>query len=275
MAARIGTEREAIGLAPVSATREGGRLLQRPAVLRLLSIVLFALIWEIAGRIPVSFAFPTFLDTLRAFLEMMADGSLPRAYLSTLQPLILGIVLSAFLGIGLGTLCGLWRPGEWMVIPVFIVLQAAPVAALIPLVTFIYGIGITAKTLAVMILALPVIVLNSYKAVRNVNASLLAMCRSFLGSRRQEIVKIIFPDASPVIFAGLRLGVAAGFVGVVLAELLITPTGIGDLITFHRSRADYAEMYATIASIIALSTATLIALQRLEVRVFRPERRGA
>ena len=58
------------------------------------------------------------------------------------------------------------------------------------------------------------------------------MCRSFLGTRRQEIVKIILPDASPVIFAGLRLGVAAGFIGVVLAELLITPTGIGDLITY-------------------------------------------
>jgi NitT/TauT family transport system permease protein len=111
--------------------------------------------------------------------------------------------------------------------------------------------------------------------VRNVNASLIVMCRSFLGSRRQEIVKVILPDASPVVFAGLRLGVAAGFVGVVLAELLITPTGIGDLITFHRSRADYAEMYATIASIIALSTVTLVGLQWVEVRIFRPEKKGS
>ena len=91
----------------------------------------------------------------------------------------------------------------------------------------------------------------------------------------RQIAKIILPDASPVIFAGLRLGVAAGFVGVVLAELLITPTGIGDLITYHRSRANYAEMYATIASIIALSTLTLVALQWIETRVFRPEKRGA
>ena len=86
--------------------------------------------------------------------------------------------------------------------------------------------------------------------------------------------RIILPDASPVIFAGLRLGVAAGFVGVVLAELLITPTGIGDLITFHRSRANYAAMYATIASIIALSTLTLVALQWIEIRGFRPEKSG-
>ena len=151
-------------------------------MLRLLSFLLFAATWEIAGRVPVSFAFPTFLDTATAFFGLIADGSLPAAYLSTLQPLVLGVVLSALLGVGVGTLCGLWRAGEFMLIPVFVVLQAAPVAAFIPLVTFVYGIGLTAKTLAVMILALPVIVLNTYKAVRNVNGSLLLMCRSFLGT---------------------------------------------------------------------------------------------
>lgn len=265
---------EAVSLAAPSRSAQAGRLIERPIVLRLLSIALFAAIWQIAGLIPVSFAFPTFSDTMIAFVSMMADGSLPTAYVSTLQPLILGVVLSAFVGVGIGTLCGLWRPGEWLLVPVFIVLQAAPVAAFIPLVTFIYGIGMTAKTLAVIILALPVIVLNTYKAVRNVNESLLTMSRSFMGTRWQEVIKIVLPDASPVIFAGLRLGVAAGFVGVVLAELLITPTGIGDLITFARSRADYAGMYATIASVIALSTVTLVALQWIEVRVFRPEKRG-
>ena len=55
--------------------------------------------------------------------------------------------------------------------------------------------------------------------------------------------------------AGERLGVAAGFIGVILAELLITPTGVGDLITYHRSVAEYAEMYAAIFSIIVFSAA--------------------
>jgi ABC-type nitrate/sulfonate/bicarbonate transport system permease component len=262
------------GLASLSADGATGAWWDRPILLRLVSIALFAGIWEIAGRIPVSFAFPTFSATMVAFFELIADGSMASAYFSTLQPLVLGVVLSAFLGVGLGTICGLSRSCEWLAIPVFIVLQAAPVAALIPLITFVYGIGMTAKTLAVMILALPIIVLNSYKAVRNANESLLVMCRSFLATRWQTVSKIILPDASPVIFAGLRLGVSAGFVGVVLAELLITPTGIGDLITFHRSRADYAEMYAAIGSIIALSTLTLVFLQWVEVRVFRPEKRG-
>ena len=144
MAFGVGTEGE-LGLAPPVRREEIRRFSWRPIVLRLLSVVVLAAIWEIAGRIPVSFAFPTFSSTAIAFVDLIADGSLPMAYVSTLQPLLLGIVLSTLLGVGIGTLCGLSRSGEWLLVPVFIVLQAAPVAAFIPLVTFIYGIGMTAK----------------------------------------------------------------------------------------------------------------------------------
>jgi ABC-type nitrate/sulfonate/bicarbonate transport system, permease component len=237
------------------------------------SLGLFFAAWEIAGRVPISYAFPTFLETAAAFVEMLLDGSLIRSYLITLQPLVLGVAISAVLGVGLGIVMGLSNKAEWFLAPVFIVLQAAPMAALIPLVTFVYGIGLVAKTLAVILLALPVIVLNSYKAVRHVNPSLVDMCRSFQGTRMQQIVKIVVPDATPVLFAGLRLGVAAGFIGVILAELLITPTGIGDLITYYRSVAEYGHMYAAIASIIAVSTLTLAGLQHVELRYLRPEKR--
>jgi len=275
MSDEISSGRGAVSLAPLVPARSlAARVADSPVTWRIISFALFALAWEIAGRIPISFAFPTFSDTVQALVAMLLDGSMPRAYVSTLQPLALGLFISATLGVGLGISFGLSRTGEWLGVPIFIVLQAAPVAALIPLVTFVYGIGLTAKTLAVVILALPVIVLNSYKAVRNVNESLLLMCRAFLGNQRQEVLKIVLPDASPVIFAGLRLGIAAGFIGVVLAELLITPTGIGDLITYHRSIADYPEMYAAIASIIVRSTLTLVVLQWVEVRFLRPEKTG-
>jgi NitT/TauT family transport system permease protein len=241
---------------------------------QLASLALFFLAWEVAGRIPINAAFPTFSETFVALVAMIHDGSLASAYLSTLQPLLLGLAISAVAGVTLGVCMGLMRWAEWTLAPVFIVLQAAPMAALIPLLTFVYGIGLVAKTLAVMLLALPVIALNGYKAVAHANPSLVDMCRSFQGTRRQQILTIIIPDASPVIFAGLRLGVAAGFIGVVLAELLITPTGIGDLITYHRSVANYAEMYASVVSIILLSAGTLAGLEAFETRVLRPEKRG-
>ena len=241
---------------------------------RLASVAVVALAWEIAGRVPISFAFPTFSATMVAMAGLVASGELPRAYLSTLQPLAIGLVISASAGVTIGVAMGLSRRLEWLAAPLFTVMQAAPMAAVIPLITFVYGIGLTSKVIAVCIMAMPVIVLNSFGAVRHASPSLIQMCQVFLGSRWQQVRKVIIPSAAPVIFAGLRLGVAAGFIGVVLAELLITPTGIGDLITYYRSMAGYAEMYAAILSIILFAAVTVELLGGLETRLFRPERRG-
>jgi ABC-type nitrate/sulfonate/bicarbonate transport system permease component len=242
---------------------------------QLISFGLFFGLWELAGRWPISLAFPPFSETFLALLRMVADGSLLRAYLSTLQPLLIGILICGVAGICFGIGMGLSRAMEWFSLPIFIILQAAPMAAIIPLITYMYGIGLTSKVLAVVVLAAPVVVMNSYKGIRNTNPSLIEMCRSFLGTKQQEIIKIILPHAAALIFAGLRLGLAMGFIGIVIAELLITPTGIGDLISYHSSVAGYAEMFAAIASIVVLAALTIYALERLERKLFPPEMRGA
>lgn len=255
--------------------QDSARLAQRRFVWQLLSFLLFFGLWELAGRWPISLAFPPFSNTLVALLRMTADGSLAKAYLSTLQPLIIGIALCGIAGIGFGIAMGLSRTVEWFTLPVVIILQAAPMAAIIPLITYIYGIGLTAKVLAVVFLAAPVVVMNSYKGIRNTNPSLIQMCRSFLGTRHQEVIKVVLPHAGALIFAGLRLGLAMGFIGIVIAELLITPTGIGDLITYHSSVADYPEMFAAIASIIMIAAIAIHLLERVEQKLFPPEIRGS
>lgn len=251
------------------------RLGRLSAVWKLASLALFFGAWEIAGRSGFNFAFPSFSETFLALVELLADGSMGAAYLKTLEPLAIGLAFSLGVGISAGVAMGLRRDVEWFSLPVFIVMQAAPMAALIPLVTFVYGIGLTAKVLAVVILAMPVIAINSYKAVRNVPPSLVSMCRSFMGSRRQVLLRVVLPAASPMMFAGIRLGVAEGFSGVVLAELLITPTGIGDLITYYRSIAKFAHMYASIASVVLFAVIAVTLLQWLETALFRPEKRSA
>ena len=238
---------------------------------QLASFVFFFALWELAGRGPVSAAFPPFSTTFLALAEMLRDGSLGKAYLITLEPLLIGIALCGAVGIVFGVGMGLSRSVEWLSLPIFIILQAAPMAAIIPLITYMYGIGLTSKVLAVIMLAAPVIVMNSYKGIRNTNPSLLQMCRSFQGTRRQEVTKIVLPAAAGLIFTGLRLGLAMGFIGIVIAELLITPTGIGDLITYNSSVADYPKMFAAIASIVAVAAVSLYLLQRLENRLFPRE----
>jgi NitT/TauT family transport system permease protein len=242
---------------------------------KLLSLALMFGVWELAGRKPISIAFPTFSDTATVFFQMIGDGTLLTAFGVTLKPLGVGILIIGASGILFGILMGLYRTFEWFTLPIFIIVQSAPMAALIPLITFLYGIGFVAKVLAVVLMAAPVIVLNSYKGIRNASPTLIQMSKSFLGNRRQQIFKIIIPDASGLIFAGLRLGVASGFVGIVLAELLITPTGIGDLITYYRALALYPQMFASIVAIVVFATVVVSALQWLEALLFRRERSAA
>lgn len=252
-----------------AARRNWRAWLTHPLVLRTLSFGVALIAWEYAGRIPLSPAFPTLLETLDALGDMIADGTLATAAVITLKPLVLGLGISVLLGVGIGVLMGLHQPSEWLVSPVFVVAQAAPLAALIPVLTFAYGIGLVSKVITVCIMAMPVIVMNTLAAVRNTPDSLLEMARSFLGSRQQIVLKIILPSAAPLIFAGLRLGCAAAFVGVILAELLITPTGIGDIISYSQSTADYPRMYAAILSVILFSVAFIEILERVERRVSR------
>jgi len=175
-------------------------------VWQLISFVFFFGLWELVGRWPISAAFPPFSQTLLALWQMIADGSLGNAYLSTLQPLVIGIVLCGMAGIGFGIGMGLSRTIEWFSLPIFIILQAAPMAAIIPLLTYLYGIGLTSKVLAVILLAAPVIVMNSYKGIRNTHPSLIQMSRSFLGTRRQQVVKIILPHAAALILPACDWG---------------------------------------------------------------------
>ena len=246
----------------------------RSIILKLMSAVIVFSAWEIAGRVPISYSFPTFLESMAALAVITLDGSIFVAYAETLKPLVTGIAISGVLGVGIGLWVGLSEKFEWLFAPIFIVMQAAPLAALIPLLVMIYGIGLTSKVFVVCIMAMPVIVLNTASAVRNTPVSLKEMARSFLANDHEVLLKVIIPAASPIIFSGLRLGVSAGFIGAILSELKITPTGVGDIITFSRSIADYPTMYAAIFSIILLAVLFLYLLEKLENYLFEGNNRG-
>jgi NitT/TauT family transport system permease protein len=221
--------------------------MDRATLLKFVSALVLFGAWEIAGRVPVSYSFPTFLASMSALWAMAIDGTLWTAYGETLQPLVVGVAISAVLGIGIGLWAGLSK---------------------------LYGIGLTSKVLVVCIMAMPVIVLNTASAVRNTPENLKEMGKSYLASEPEILMKIVLPAASPVIFAGLRLGVSAGFIGAILAELKITPTGVGDIITFSRSIADYPSMYAAIFSIIVLAVLFLNLLEKTESVLFKGNQRG-
>ncbi len=235
---------------------------------RAYSFALVFAVWELGGLSGFSIAFPRASEVLFAFWQMLIAGELSSAYADSFPPLFTGLMITVLCGVVIGMSIGLVRGVEWFLMPLMIIFQTAPVSAIIPMLTYVYGISDTSKVVAIVILGMPLVALNSYKGVQATNKSLLEMSRSFMLSRADTIRLIIFPSAQKMIFAGLRLGVSGAFIGIVLAELLITPTGIGDLITYNRSIARYDKMFAAIVSILVLAAITLGVMQWLEDRLF-------
>ena len=239
---------------------------------RIISFFLVFLIWELAGRSDISIAFPPFSKVFLAFIEMTLSGEFVEAYADSLPPLLIGLLITVVGGVIIGVSVGLIRSAEWFIMPLLIIFQTAPVSALIPMLTYIYGISDTSKIVAIIILGMPLVALNSYKGIQATNPSLLEMSESFLASRANTIIFVILPSAQKMIFAGLRLGISGAFIGIVLAELLITPTGIGDLITYNRFIARYDKMFATIVSILAIAGLTLSLMRVFEDWLFPKEK---
>ena len=104
----------------------------RSTALTFASFVIVLGAWEYAGRLPVSNAFPPLSATAAAAWEMILDGRLPRALGITIVPMLIGVTISALMGVLLGLATGLNNRVEWLGIPLFLVLQAAPLAAIIP-----------------------------------------------------------------------------------------------------------------------------------------------
>ena len=239
---------------------------------RVFSFFIVFSIWELAGRADISIAFPPFSEVLVAFVEMVFSGEFFVAYADSLPPLLTGLFITIIGGVIIGISIGLVRSAEWFIMPLLIIFQTAPVSALIPMLTYIYGISDTSKIVAIVILGMPLVALNSYKGIQATNPSLLEMSESFLASRANTIIFVILPSAQKMIFAGLRLGISGAFIGIVLAELLITPTGIGDLITYNRFIARYDKMFATIVSILAIAGLTLSLMRIFEDWLFPSEK---
>ena len=239
---------------------------------RVFSFFIVFSIWELAGRADISIAFPPFSKVLVAFVEMIFSGEFFVAYADSLPPLLTGLFITIIGGVIIGISIGLVRSAEWFIMPLLIIFQTAPVSALIPMLTYIYGISDTSKIVAIVILGMPLVALNSYKGIQATNPSLLEMSKSFLASRLDTILFVILPSAQKMIFAGLRLGISGAFIGIVLAELLITPTGIGDLITYNRFIARYDKMFATIVSILAIAGLTLSLMRVFEDWLFPSEK---
>ena len=239
------------------------------ALLRGTSLIAFLALWQWAAWVPVSFNFPTPWATLVALGELLRSGALLEATATSLQSLALGFGAAIAIGVPLGLLMGVARRFGRVARVYIDLLIALPTAALIPLVILSFGISIASSAVIVFVFSAPFITMNAYGGVRDTRPRLVEMARSYGASRLQLFARVVLPSALPMILAGMRLGLSRAFLGLIVAELLLSPFGLGRLIMNSRSMFEHDKMFATVAWTLILSGVALALLARVEGRLLR------
>lgn len=239
----------------------------KPNTLRLLSVVTLALLWEIAGRTGNSRLLPPLSIVVVAWFELLVSGQLFRALSISLQAMALGYVLSVLFGVPLGLLMGRYRRLESFLDIYMTALLTVPMISFIPFLVIAFGLGLHSRVWIVFLFAFVIIAINTTAGVRNVDATLTEMARSF-GARESDLfVKVIVPAALPMIMAGLRLGMGRAVLGMVTSELILAVVGFGAMLMTFSASYNSPALFATILTIVLLAVALLALIQYLDRRL--------
>ena len=239
----------------------------KPNTLRLLSVVTLALLWEIAGRTGNSRLLPPLSIVVVAWFELLVSGQLFRALSVSLQAMALGYVLSVLFGVPLGLLMGRYRRLESFLDIYMTALLTVPMISFIPFLVIAFGLGLHSRVWIVFLFAFVIIAINTTAGVRNVDATLTEMARSF-GARESDLfLKVILPAALPMIMAGLRLGMGRAVLGMVTSELILAVVGFGAMLMTFSASYNSPALFATILTIVLLAVALLAVIQYLDRRL--------
>jgi osmoprotectant transport system permease protein len=146
--------------------------------------------------------------------------------------------------------------------------RALPSFAILVLAVQVVGIGATPAFLALVALAIPPMITNSFVGMRDVNPELRDAARGLGMSELRVLLRVELPNALPVVMAGVR---TAGVQVVATATLaaLVGWGGLGRFIIDGFSQLDYVQVFAGAVLVVALSAVAEIGLALLQ-RVLTP-----
>jgi ABC-type nitrate/sulfonate/bicarbonate transport system permease component len=229
------------------------RLVKRTMLLLpLLSIAIFLAVWQIIGSRTDPILLATPAKTASAFWDLATSGQLWPAFSSAMRDLATGYALAVVVGIAVGVAIGRSPVLERIFNPYINFFQATPLIALVPLIVIWFGVGFEARVSVTFMLAVWSIIINTATGVKQTPGSLLDVSRVYKLNRWQVIGTVALPNAVPSIFAGLRIALGKALIGMVIAQMEISVSGLGGLIT------NYGNAFKTAYLLAAVFTASLV-----------------
>ena len=222
------------------------------------------LVWELAVRL---LGIPEYI--LPAPSKVLLDLSqnlhvvLPAAYY-TLQPMVLGFLMAAVLGVALALLVVYSSAFEALFYPLLVILQIIPKIAIAPLFIIWVGFGLPSKILLVFLLSFFPIVVNSIVAFKSIESDVYDLAKSYRASRLRIFWQVELPSALPSLFAGFKVAAALSATAAVVAEFVASDNGLGYLLLGYNGNMNTSMTFAVIVVLSLLGLLLYGAVELVE-----------
>jgi sulfonate transport system permease protein len=172
---------------------------------------------------------PSPLQVASDLYQLAASGKLAGHVAATLQRVALGFAFGAGAATLAGGLTGYSPRWRAYLDPTLQALKAVPSLAWVPLFILWFGIFETSKVALIAAGVFFPVYLNLMTGVRNVDRKLVEVGLINNLGAFALVRRILAPAAAPSYFAGLRTGLAVGWMFVIAAELMGASRGLGFL----------------------------------------------
>ena len=216
-------------------------------------IAALLLFWEGGARILHSpIILPGPLDTARRFFAIISGEKFIASLLETFVRVMAGLFAAVPLGVAAGLMCGLNRRAAFFFRPLFAVISATPVMAVILIAFLALGQEKT-PVFTAFLMVFPVITANTVEGVRAVDPRYQELFSIYRISRTDALRFLYIPAMLRFILGGVRSGLSLGWKVVVASEVLVQPLrALGSGMQLARAHLETAELYAwTLATVLA------------------------
>ena len=213
--------------------------------------------WEGASRFGIADAelLPPFSTVIGVLWELIGDAKFLGHAGDTLVRVVVAFAIGAPVAISCGFLLGEKLHFGEIVNPVIHFVLAVPQSVFLPIFILAFGIGFLEKVVFGITHVFFVVVVNTIAAVRAVSRQQVLVTRSFGATPTQIYLKVYLPAMLPLVTTGLRIGMIFTVIGVLLAEMYGSRSGIGLLIFQWGESYEVPEL---MAGIVVVSVGTIL-----------------
>ncbi len=158
-----------------------------------------------------------------------------------LELTVLALAIAALLAISTGIFLTRYRRAAFAVMSAASLGRSIPILAILALLLPILGIGFRPALVALILIAIPPILINTYVGVTEVDQTYVEAARGMGMGSWQLLRKVELPLVVPVVFAGLRTS-AVNVVASATLATFIGAGGLGDFIQAGIALNDAAQL---------------------------------